>query len=173
MLRLLHHQDNAGVIEAQGYSDTLQVAGAACKDVAALAFLKEEVAMRRFAATALILCLLLGFLRAVSIAQEQKSPPLEDDLKALQGEWRGPGIILSFRDYKTLGINYGGDASGSFSFELKEKHKKRYIVFQSSPKTDPTWMSYRFKGKQLLLTVEAGKFAGVKSLKLTRVEKIK
>jgi hypothetical protein len=126
--------------------------------------------MRRFAATALILCL-LGLLGCISTAEEKKSPTLEDDLKALQGQWRSPTLVFTFRDNKELGIVFGGDASGSFSFELKEKDNKRHIVFQSSPKAEPTWLSYKIEGNRLLMTVEQGKFAGAKKIELTRAEK--
>ena len=128
--------------------------------------------MRCFATTTLSLCLLLSLLGTLSMAQEGKKATLEDDLKALQGKWRAGKTIFTFRDSKTLHIVFGGDASGSVGFELKEKDKKRYIVYQITPKVEPTWMSYRFEGKRLVLTVEQGtKFAGGTKLELTRVEK--
>jgi hypothetical protein len=126
--------------------------------------------MRHFVALTITLGLLLTLLGAVSAAQENK-PSGADDLKALQGKWRGGSTTLIFLDNKEMHIVFGGDASGSFLFELKEKDKQRYIVVQWSPQVEPTWMSYRFDGKRLILTVEQGtKFAGATKLELTRVE---
>jgi hypothetical protein len=128
--------------------------------------------MRCFATTGLVLCLLLSLVGAASMAREEKKTTLEDDLKAFQGKWRAGKTILTFMDSKTLHIVFGGDASGSVEFELKEKEKKRYIVYQITPKVEPTWMSYQLEGKRLVLTVEQGtKFAGGTKLELMRVEK--
>ena len=129
--------------------------------------------MRNYKANAFIPGLLLGVLALASPAQEKKTSTVDDDLKALQGKWGSRAFSLTFRD-KMMRLDLGGDAGAAFSFTLKEKNKKRYIVFDESDvkrlPNFPREVAYKIVGKQLIVTVEeeGKKILSQKELKLPR-----
>jgi hypothetical protein len=142
--------------------------------------------MRKCTAIVVLVCLFLMALGPGPQAQAQKARTLEDDLKSLQGGvwWMSPPRCwfgLSFHvgpSDKVASFRLGGPGDftpSSLTFELKQKGKKRYILFEEKPlNTGPKAIFarsvvYRFDGKRLVLVVEEGKLKG--EYKLVRKKK--
>jgi len=133
--------------------------------------------MRKCIVIVVLVCLFPAAFGAGSKAQGQKARTLEDDLKTLQGGvwWMSPprgwfGIAFhADSSEKRASFRLGGPGDftpSSLTFELKEKGKKRYILFEEKPlNTGPKAIFarsivYRFDGKRLVLVVEEGKLKG-------------
>jgi hypothetical protein len=137
----------------------------------------------RFVAMILALVMSSVSFLGSAAAQQKAGPTITDDMQMLEGKWRTPAetpakLEVAFKkakgptysSYKSLeaDIAYEGKVgkarcTGGCSCQIMEEENRRYFFFgpeilivSSLPQT---WF-YRFEGKQLILTVEKGKFIG-------------